>query len=334
MGHSTVATTRPYRRPGDAARRRPSQLTAGSHSFPHAHEDHDRSQDGEQLSGKSGPPQSQRTRSPGSPTKSCRRWPTGPTVRWTRSWCSFGDASANHSTATGAINAALHARTRACRCRCCWSVRTTASASACAPRTAGSGTRTGATRPAVLRRRRHGPRRDADASRSEAAAWVRRRRRPAFLRLRTVRLMGHAGSDVEAAYRRPAEIAADEDSDPLLGTARLLVGTGILTADEVIEIYEDKRRGDGDRRRGRGRAAAVGRRRDGAAGPALPRTRWPPRPGWPRRAAAAVFDDTLPSTRALTLTQSINRALATYWRPTRRRWCSARTSAARAACTG
>ena len=52
--------------------------------------------------------------------------------------CSFGDASANHSTATGAINAACPRRTRACRCRCCWSARTTASASACAPHRAGS----------------------------------------------------------------------------------------------------------------------------------------------------------------------------------------------------
>ena len=38
--------------------------------------------------------------------------------------------------------------------------------------------------------------------------------------------MGHAGSDVESAYRRPAEIAADLARDPLLATARLLVGSG------------------------------------------------------------------------------------------------------------
>ena len=47
--------------------------------------------------------------------------------------CSFGDASANHSTATGAINTAVPHRTPApSRCRCCSSARTTASASACA----------------------------------------------------------------------------------------------------------------------------------------------------------------------------------------------------------
>jgi 2-oxoisovalerate dehydrogenase E1 component len=75
---------------------------------------------------------------------------------------------------------------------------------------------------------------------TEAATFVRRNRRPAFLRLRTVRLLGHAGSDVETAYRSPAELAADEELDPLLGTARLLLGAG-HTADDVIELYEDKR---------------------------------------------------------------------------------------------
>ena len=56
-----------------------------------------------------------------------------------------------------------------------------------------------------------------------AADWVRTRRRPAFLHLRTVRLMGHAGSDYEPAYRRPDEIVAEYDRDPVLCTAKLLI---------------------------------------------------------------------------------------------------------------
>jgi 2-oxoisovalerate dehydrogenase E1 component len=40
-----------------------------------------------------------------------------------------------------------------------------------------------------------------------AAGWVRRHRRPAVLHLSMVRLMGHAGADVEAAYRSPGETA-------------------------------------------------------------------------------------------------------------------------------
>ena len=50
---------------------------------------------------------------------------------------------------------------------------------------------------------------------SAAAAWVRGNRRPAFLHLRMVRLMGHAGSDFEPAYRHPDEISADYDRDPV-----------------------------------------------------------------------------------------------------------------------
>ncbi|MGE5136173.1 MAG: thiamine pyrophosphate-dependent enzyme [Gemmatimonadota bacterium] len=67
-----------------------------------------------------------------------------------------------------------------------------------------------------------------------AAAWVRDKRAPAVLHLAAVRLGGHAGSDVEIAYRDPGEIAAALAGDPLLGTARLLVSAGVLTPDAVL----------------------------------------------------------------------------------------------------
>jgi 2-oxoisovalerate dehydrogenase E1 component len=82
---------------------------------------------------------------------------------------------------------------------------------------------------------------DAAEVSQRAAEWVRRHRRPAFLHLRTVRLMGHAGSDVESAYRRSADVAADLRLDPVLTTARLLVDRGVLTPAEVTERYEAKR---------------------------------------------------------------------------------------------
>ncbi len=153
---------------------------------------------------------------------------------------SFGDASANHSTATGAINAALHASYQGLPMPLLL---------VCEDNGIGISVRT----PDGWIRQAYGQRPglryfDADGTdlaaalsiATEAATFVRRNRRPAFLRLRTVRLLGHAGSDVEAAYRSPAELAADEELDPLLGTARLLLGAG-LSADEVIELYEDKR---------------------------------------------------------------------------------------------
>jgi 2-oxoisovalerate dehydrogenase E1 component len=77
---------------------------------------------------------------------------------------------------------------------------------------------------------------------AEAIAWVRERRRPAFLRLQTVRLLGHAGSDVEVAYRDAAEIADAEARDPLRASASLLVGGGWMTPGEVASTWMDARR--------------------------------------------------------------------------------------------
>jgi 2-oxoisovalerate dehydrogenase E1 component len=153
---------------------------------------------------------------------------------------SFGDASANHSTATGAINATLHTSYQGIPMPLLL---------VCEDNGIGISVRT----PDGWIKQAYGQRPglryfDADGTdlaatltmATEAATFVRRNRRPAFLRLRTVRLLGHAGSDVEAAYRSPSELTADEERDPLLGTARLLLDSGCTPA-EVVELYEDKR---------------------------------------------------------------------------------------------
>ncbi len=75
----------------------------------------------------------------------------------------------------------------------------------------------------------------------EAAQWARDRRSPALLHLSVVRFLGHAGSDVESAYRKPAGIAGDLERDPLVGTARLLVQCGLFSPDDVIRRYERTR---------------------------------------------------------------------------------------------
>ena len=153
---------------------------------------------------------------------------------------SFGDASASHSTATGAINATLHTSYQGIPMPLLL---------VCEDNGIGISVRT----PDGWIKQAYGQRPglryfDADGTdlaatltmATEAATFVRRNRRPAFLRLRTVRLLGHAGSDVEAAYRTPAELTADEELDPLLGTARLLLDGGCTPA-EIVELYEDKR---------------------------------------------------------------------------------------------
>ena len=142
----------------------------------------------------------------------------------------------------GAINAGgPRPATRASRCRCCSSARTTASASASAHPPAGSEPLTEAARAGVRRGRRLRPGGSADGVRPRGGRGSGSTAGPAFLHLRTVRLMGHAGSDVEAAYRSPAEILDELHRDPLLRTARWLVDAGIRSPDEVLDLYEAKR---------------------------------------------------------------------------------------------
>jgi 2-oxoisovalerate dehydrogenase E1 component len=74
---------------------------------------------------------------------------------------------------------------------------------------------------------------------AEAAAWVRRHRRPAVLHLRMVRLMGHAGADAEVAYRPAADIARDVAKDPVVATAKLLVEAGVAGPDELVARYDE-----------------------------------------------------------------------------------------------
>ena len=155
--------------------------------------------------------------------------------------CSFGDASANHSTAAGAINTAAY---------CSYQGLPLPLLLVCEDNGLGISVRTPAGWIGAAQSGRPGLRYfhadgadlaavyDAAVS---AAAWVRERRAPAFLHISTVRFGGHAGSDVESGYRAPAEIAADLRRDPLLGTARLLVASGTATPADVLARYEASR---------------------------------------------------------------------------------------------
>jgi 2-oxoisovalerate dehydrogenase E1 component len=55
-----------------------------------------------------------------------------------------------------------------------------------------------------------------------------------LLHLRTVRYLGHAGSDVESAYRSPTEMNADRKRDPLLALASRIARPGL--ADRYAQI--------------------------------------------------------------------------------------------------
>lgn len=66
----------------------------------------------------------------------------------------------------------------------------------------------------------------------------RLRRRPVFLHLKVVRLMGHAGSDPEYRYRSMKEIEDSEAQDPVLNTASQAVELGLMSPSEVLAQYE------------------------------------------------------------------------------------------------
>ncbi|CAN5547051.1 thiamine pyrophosphate-dependent enzyme [soil metagenome] len=74
-----------------------------------------------------------------------------------------------------------------------------------------------------------------------AVDYVRTARKPAFLHLKTVRFLGHAGSDAEVGYRKPTEISADYARDPLVVTAGLLAAAGAADGAELVQIYEQVR---------------------------------------------------------------------------------------------
>ncbi|MCH7871712.1 MAG: MFS transporter [Planctomycetes bacterium] len=79
---------------------------------------------------------------------------------------------------------------------------------------------------------------DAYGATKAAVDFCRRRRTPTFLHLRMVRLLGHAGSDVETEYHTRAQIEASEALDPLLSAARRLMDEGFQTPTEIRETYE------------------------------------------------------------------------------------------------
>ena len=151
--------------------------------------------------------------------------------------CSFGDASANHSTAAGAINTALATAFRGLPVPILFVCEDNGFGIS-VPTPGGWIEAAYGSRPGLTYL-------DADGS-DPAAAWpvikkgvdaVRDRRRPVFLHLRTVRFGGHAGSDAEISYRKPRDIEVDYARDPLLATASGLRAMGASAAD-ILACYD------------------------------------------------------------------------------------------------
>jgi 2-oxoisovalerate dehydrogenase E1 component len=155
--------------------------------------------------------------------------------------CTFGDASANHSTTQGAINAAQ------------WTAYQQIPAPVlfvCEDNGIGISVKT----PTGWIGASFSGRRDLDHFYADgldlAGGWTdvvaavehcRRTRRPTFLHLRTARLMGHAGTDFEVEYRQIEELLAAEAQDPLLRSADIALASGLVTREALLAQYEAMR---------------------------------------------------------------------------------------------
>ena len=71
-----------------------------------------------------------------------------------------------------------------------------------------------------------------------ASEYARRKRKPVFLHIKCIRLLGHAGSDIESLYRSEREVAGTEARDPLLFSASFALKEKFLTKGEVLSLYE------------------------------------------------------------------------------------------------
>lgn len=75
----------------------------------------------------------------------------------------------------------------------------------------------------------------------KAEKLARYEHQPVFLHFKTVRLMGHAGSDIEFHYRQEKDIKQDEANDPLLHSAGTIRAHDWMSKTELVELYEDVR---------------------------------------------------------------------------------------------
>ena len=153
--------------------------------------------------------------------------------------CSFGDASVNHSTAQGAFNTAGWTAYQSTPLPLLF---------VCEDNGIGISTNTPKGWIAANFQNRPGLEYFAadgldiyDTFRvaRKAAEFVRSRKKPAVLHLRTVRLYGHAGADVPTTYMTTQAVEADEANDPLLHSVRLLEDAGALPRDGALKIYVD-----------------------------------------------------------------------------------------------
>ena len=153
--------------------------------------------------------------------------------------CSFGDASANHSTAQGAFNTAGWTAYQGIPLPLLF---------VCEDNGIGISTKTPKgwiaanfqARPGLAYFHADGlDLYDTYRVAKQAADFVRTRRKPAVLHINTIRLYGHAGADVPTTYLSREEVEAEEANDPLLHAMRLLDQAGVMTPVQALAVYDE-----------------------------------------------------------------------------------------------
>jgi 2-oxoisovalerate dehydrogenase E1 component len=156
-------------------------------------------------------------------------------------FCNFGDASLNHSTAQGAINTAGWISYRKIPLPLVF---------ICEDNGLGISVKTPhgwvensmKNRPGIKYFQTDGlDLVEAYKTSRKAVEYARKHKKPVFLHMRTVRMLGHAGSDIELLYHNVQIVENVEKQDPLLHSARIAIENNILTADEILELYESQR---------------------------------------------------------------------------------------------
>jgi 2-oxoisovalerate dehydrogenase E1 component len=154
--------------------------------------------------------------------------------------CSFGDASLNHATTLAALNAARWARRVGAPLPLLFVCEDNGiGISVETPR--GWVETTGRALPGITYVPAAGELDEVWAAAEHAVDLTRRKRAPVFLHLETVRLWGHAGSDLEQAYRTRDEIQAAEARDPVARTARQLLASGAADRDHLRDLVAEVR---------------------------------------------------------------------------------------------
>jgi 2-oxoisovalerate dehydrogenase E1 component len=152
--------------------------------------------------------------------------------------CNFGDASSNHSTAQGAINAAAWAAYQSVPMPIVFICEDN-----------GIGISTATPNGWIAQNYQHRAGLiylycdglnilDTYKTTQQAVKIAREQQKPVFLHVRMIRLLGHAGSDAEFVYRDLKQIEATERQDPLLHTARIVLEHQLLSPAQIINMYQ------------------------------------------------------------------------------------------------